>query len=221
MNISTQLIILNITKTGEKSVVLHTLSPDFGRKSFITTVSKSSPMAMFQPLNILDAEVIENPKSDLWRLRSISAGHALNSIRTNLYKNSITLFMSEVLFRAVKDGAREDGLFEWCTKQILTLEAMGSDFSNFHLRFLLELAGELGFRPDREGIAPFAGAQYDHIASLLTSSFAESMLVPLTGNDRNEIATALLEYLSFHSESRIEARSLKVLKELFTDTGRR
>ena len=91
MNISTQLIILNITKTGEKSIVLHTLSPDFGRKSFITTVSKSSPMAMFQPLNILDAEVIENPKSDLWRLKSISAGHALNSIRTNLYKNSITL----------------------------------------------------------------------------------------------------------------------------------
>ena len=37
----------------------------------------------------------------------------------------------------------------------------------------------------------------------------------MTGAVRNEIAELLLRYLSFHTETRIEARSLRVLRELF------
>ena len=55
----TQLIILNTTKVGERSLVLHTLSDEWGRRSFLTTVRKGSGMALCQPLstrcrNILD-----------------------------------------------------------------------------------------------------------------------------------------------------------------------
>ena len=50
---------------------------------------------------------------------------------------------------------------------------------------------------------------------LLRADFGASLLVPLSGEVRNEIAELLLRYLSFHSESRIEARSLRVLRELF------
>jgi hypothetical protein len=41
------------------------------------------------------------------------------------------------------------------------------------------------------------------------------MLLPLNGEARNEIAELLLRYLSYHTETRIEARSLRVLRELF------
>lgn len=212
---STRLIVLGVTKVGEKSVVLHTLSPDFGRRSFITSAGKSSPMALFLPLNILDAEVQENPKSDLWRLKSVSAAYPLFGIRGNVAKNAMTMFMSEVLYRTVTEGAYEEGLFEWCEKCILTLDALESDFANYHIRFLLELCAALGFRPELGDLAPFAG---DHLASLrdfLSMDFASSMLIPLNGHTRNEIAELLLRYISVHTESRLDVQSLKVLSELF------
>ena len=57
-------------------------------------------------------------------------------IRENLFKNSMTMFMAEVLYRAIKDGANEEGLYEWCEKNILLLDSIQSDFSNFHIHFL-------------------------------------------------------------------------------------
>ena len=55
----TRLIILNTTKIGERSLVLHALSPDWGRRSFVAAVPKGGVMALFQPLSVLDAEVVE------------------------------------------------------------------------------------------------------------------------------------------------------------------
>ena len=211
----TQLIILNTTKVGERSLVLHALSPDWGRRSFITSVPKGGGMALFQPLGILDAEVVENPKSDLWRVHGLSAKYPLVSLRTSASKNAISLFMSEVLYRAVREGGREEGLFEWCERAILTLDALEGDYANYHLRFLLELAAALGFSPSWEDLAPFAGEHLARVWELLRADFGASLLVPLSGEVRNEIAELLLCYLSFHSESRIEARSLRVLRELF------
>lgn len=212
---STRIIILGVTKVGEKSLVLHTLSPDFGRRSFIVSVGPKGGMALYLPLNILECEVVENPKSDLWRLRSIVALHPLGGIRSNMYKNTMTLFMSEVLYRAVRDGGCEEGLFEWCEKSILTLDALDSDFSNFHLRFLLELSSAMGFSPCLEDLMPFAGHHLSEIRDLLQKDFVSSLLVPLSGQSRAEIAESLLQYLSFHTDSRIEARSLKVLREVY------
>ncbi|MCR4824410.1 MAG: DNA repair protein RecO C-terminal domain-containing protein [Bacteroidales bacterium] len=211
----TRLIILNTTKIGERSLVLHALSPDWGRRSFIVSIPKGGRMALFQPLNILDAEVTENPRSDLWRAHGLSAVHALTGIRTSAAKNAMTLFMSEVLYRTIRDGAREEGLFEWCERAILTLDALDGDYANYHLRFLLELASALGFSPSLEDLAPFAESHLCDIRALLQSDFGSCMLVPLNGEARGEIAELLLRYLSYHAETRIEARSLRVLKELF------
>ena len=151
---ASEFILLATTKVGEKSLVVHTLSPEWGRRSFIAGVSGKTPMALFQPLSIIDGEVVENSKSDLWRLRELSAGEPLGGIRNDIRKNTMTLFMSEVLYRTLKDGTHEEGLYEWCRHSILTLDALASDFSNYHLRFLLEFAGALGFSPALEDLAP-------------------------------------------------------------------
>ncbi|MCQ2182271.1 MAG: DNA repair protein RecO C-terminal domain-containing protein [Bacteroidales bacterium] len=216
MTHSTLFIILAVTKIGEKSLVLHCLTKEWGRRSFIVSVSRTSGMAFFLPLNILNAEVIENPKSDLWRLHSVTAASPLNGIRSDVRKNSMTMFMSEVLFRTIKDGCNEDGLFDWCSRSVLTLDALENDFSNYHLRFLMELCGALGFLPSSEDLLPFAGKHLAEMEQLLSLDFSHFMLFPLSGSSRNEIAEILLHYLSHHVESRIEVKSLRVLRELFT-----
>mgnify|MGYP003310404232 CR=1 FL=1 len=215
MTHSAELIILATTKVGEKSLVLHTLSPDWGRRSFICSVSGASRTSLFLPLSILEAEITENPKSDLWRARAFCPAHSLNGLRENLYKNAITMFMSEVLYRTIKDGANEQGLYEWCRNSILTLDALESDFSNYHLRFVLELATVLGFSPSGQDLAPFAGERYQELKDLAALDFGRFMLYPLNGERRNEIAGILLKYLGYHTESSINIRSLSVLREIF------
>lgn len=215
MTVSTRLIVLNTVRTGESAMVLHTISPTFGRRSFITNIGKKTSMSLFLPLNVLDTEVIENPKSDLWRLRNIKALFPLTGIRDNIYKNTMTLFMSEVLFRVLKDGAWEDGLYEWCERNILTLNALEGDFSNYHIRFLMELASVLGFAPSIENLAPFAESHYGRLKTLLELDFPSFMLEPMSGEERNSLASVMLKYISYHADTPVNVKSLPVLRELF------
>lgn len=212
----TELIVLHTTKFGENSLVVHTLSRDYGRRSFlIRGVGKKSGMSLFLPLTLLEADVVESSKSTLYTAKNLVVRHPLMGIRNSVYKNSITMFMSEVLFRIVREGAYEQGLYEWCEKNILLLDAMQEDFSNFHIRFLLELTIALGFSPEAKDLLPFVGDHYAVVEKFMKLPFADSMLIPLTGPVRNEIAEEILRYIEFHTESAVNINSLKVLRELF------
>lgn len=215
MRSKAELIVLNHTKFGENSIVLHTLSEEYGRRGFLVRVSPKTAMALFLPLNILEAEVTENPKSDLWYARNFVSVAPLNGIRRNIHKNTMTLFMSEVLYRVVKDQTSEDGLASWLKGQILTLDALESDFANFHLMFLLDLCTALGFDPDAAGMAPFAEDRFAQVDALLKRPFGEALLLPLSGADRNAIADSVLRYIEYHTESAVNVRSLAVLREIY------
>ena len=213
---NTELIVLHTTKFGENSIVAHTLSKEYGRRSFlIKGVSRKAVMTLLLPLSILEAEILETSRSTLYTARNLSARFPLIGIRNDIFKNSMTLFMSEVLYRTVKEGTNEHGLYEWCERNILLLDAMQSDFSNFHLRFLLELAVVLGFSPDSQDLMPFVHEHYPIVERFMKESFADAMLIPLNGAIRNEIAEEILRYIEFHSESAVNIASLKVLRELF------
>ena len=215
MKSKAELIILNHTKFGENSIVLHTLSSEYGRRGFLVKVSPKTAMALFLPLNILQAEVTENPKANLWYARNFVSITPLNGIRGNIHKNTMTLFMSEVLYRVVKDQTNEDGLADWLKGQILTLDALQSDFANFHLLFLLNLCAALGFDPDAAGLAPFVDNNLQSVEALLSLPFTEALLLPLTGADRNTIAESILKYIEYHTESAVNVRSLAVLREIY------
>ena len=215
MTVTTDLIVLHTTKFGENSVVVHTLSREYGRRSFLVRGVGKRLMSLFLPLNILEAEIVESTKSTLYTARGLTARHPLMGIRSDVFKNSITMFMSEVLYRVVKDGVSEPGLYDWCERSILLLDAVQTDFSNFHLRFLLELAVALGFSPESRDLQPFVGENFDVVERLMRGSFAQTMLIPMNGPLRNEIAEQVLRYIEYHTDSTLRINSLKVLRELF------
>lgn len=282
MNTKAELIVLNHTKFGENAIILHTLSNEYGRRGFLVRAGAKSSMALFLPMNILEAEISENPKSQLWRASNFVCLSPLNGIRGDIRKNTMTVFMSEVLYRAILEDTNEGGLASWLKQEILTLDALKSDFSNFHLLFLLDLCSALGFSPSFPGLAPFAGTQLSNIEALLRnyyrdsqgfssrdgnsqsaslqdglsqsssyqdrlpqpSSFqdklpqpsqdrlsqpsfsqddsqgssvglAKALLQPLRGTDRNEIAEAIIRYISYHTETSLNIRSLAILREIF------
>ena len=215
MTKNTELIVLHTTKFGENSLVVHTLSKDYGRRSFLVRGAGKKAMSLYLPLNILEADIAESSKSNLYTARNVVMRYPLLGIRNDVFKNSMTMFMSEVLYRVVKDGTHEEGLFEWCEKTILMLDAIESDFSNNHIRFLLELTIALGFSPESRDLKPFVGEHYPILEKFMQYTLAESMLIPLNGTIRNEIAEDILRYIEFHTESTLNVNSLKVLRELF------
>jgi DNA repair protein RecO (recombination protein O) len=215
MTQNTELIVLHTTKFGENSLVVHTLSRDYGRRSFFVRGAGKRQMSFFLPLNILEADIQESSKTTLFTARNISSRHPLSGIRNNLYKNSMTMFMSEVPFRVLKEGADEQGLYQWCEKNILLLDAIQTDFSNFHIRFLLEMTMVLGFSPEARNLEPFVGEHYPIAERFMKEPFAESMLIPLSGKVRNELSEEILKYIEFHTESAVNVNSLKVLHEIF------
>ena len=215
MKQSAELVVLSTTKVGENQLVVHTLSKEFGRKGFIVRPGKKTSAALFMPLSILEADIVENPKSQLWSLKDVSALDALGGIRGNIHKNTISLFLAEVLFRTVREGAYEDGLYEWCVRSILTLDALEGDFSNFHVLWLLDFAAALGFRPTFQDMLPFAGDDAALFKQLLTSEFSEAMLVPMSGSKRTDLCESILRYLEFHTDQPIRVKSLSVLRELY------
>ena len=215
MTTNTELIVLHTTKFGENSIVIHTLSKDYGRRSFLVRGAGKKIMSLLLPLNIIEADITESTKSTLFTARNLSSASSLLGIRNNIYKNTMTMFLSEVIYRTIKEGAQEQGLFEWCRGQILLLDALQNDFSNFHIRFLLELSVALGFSPESSDLMPFVGENYVTVSQFMTTSFAESMLIPLSGPVRNKICEDVLRYIEYHTESTLTINSLKVLRELF------
>lgn len=210
-----QVIVLNYTKIRDNSIVLHTLGRRYGRKSFLVKTGRKAKMAFYLPLNILELSVTENPKTDLWQACPVQASYPLLGIRNNVFKNTMSLFMAEVIYRTVKDGAQEDGLYDWCVRQILTLDALQSDFSNYHIYFLLEFCVALGFRPEASDMIPFTGDNQPLVEQFMRSDLPSAMLIPLTGRVRNDMAASIIRYLEFHTESAVNIRSLQVLREFF------
>lgn len=211
-----RIIVLNTTDFGDKSLVVHCISDRWGRRSFMASRSSKASSGIYSPMNIVDCEVTPSTKSDLWRMQNPALHMPLASIRGSICKTAISLFMSEVLYRTVREPVQDDGeFFSWCEKAVMTLDNLGSDFANYHIVFLLGLAAALGFRPDTDSIAPFAGRQLTRLRQFLTLDIPEAMLVSLSGSERTDICRCIIKYLEAHTEYRLDINSLDVLHELF------
>ena len=55
----TEFIVLHTTKFGENSLVVHTLSKEYGRRGFLVRgAGRKSSTSLFQPLSILEADIV-------------------------------------------------------------------------------------------------------------------------------------------------------------------
>ena len=89
MTQNTELIVLHTTKFGENSLVVHTLSKDYGRKSFLVRAAGKKAMSLFLPLNILEADIIESSKSNLFTAKNVALRHPLLGIRNDVFKKNL------------------------------------------------------------------------------------------------------------------------------------
>lgn len=146
-------IVLRTVKYGETSVIVSIYTELFGIQSYIVNgVRKSSKKGhgranLFQPSSMLDLVVYQNDLHNLQRLKEFKWGYLYETVMFDIKKNSVALFMVELLQKTIKQPEPNAELFYFIEDSFIHLDK-GSDavVANFPLFFALHLTFFFGFR---------------------------------------------------------------------------
>jgi DNA repair protein RecO (recombination protein O) len=237
-----QAIVLHLTKYGDSGLIAHVLDSRLGRRGiYLRGMKKSKNSAVtahFHNLALLEVVTAASTKSKLLYLREYHPLVQLHSIRTDISKGAIALFVSEVIYRTLREESGDEELFEWLKGMISTLEALEGNCANFHLKFLAGFCRQMGFlphdnwseqtplfdiisarfvTPDSSNDSGYLFSEQDSLLlhRLLSADFNEAMQIPLNAKARNSFCDQMLKYLSYWLETSINIRSVAVLHTIF------
>ena len=146
------------------------------------------------------------------------------------------MFLSEFLFRVLKEEGRDEALFSYLAGSVMWLDTCEKSFSNFHLVFLIRLSRFLGLYPNTEDYAegayfdlmnacftmekPFHGMflhpeESARIVNLMRMKYDNMHLFTMKRMERNRCLDIINEYYRLHLPDFPELKSLPVLQELF------
>ena len=215
------MILLHTTKYGDSSIILHGFTREQGRKSFIIRgVGKkkgSNSTALLHPLSILETELRPGADYSIAQLKDYSAKYPLHSLRSNVIKNTIAIYMSELLYRTLRDSEGDPALYDFIEKAILTLNSLEGSTPNFHIWFTIKYISMLGFMPDSSSLFAFdifTPQERELLTKFLTTGIEELLLLPLKRETRNEFIGTLVKFLEQSLGQRIEIKSLNVLHQV-------
>lgn len=147
----TEGLVLRYVKYGESSIIVTIYTDKFGLSAFVVngvrSIKSKGKIAFYQPMNLLDLVVYHKEGRDINRISEVKSLAPLNSIRDDIRKSSIAIFLNEILNKCLKEETRNEILFHFLKESIIELEQQEKDFQNFHLIFLLKLSRYLGFEP--------------------------------------------------------------------------
>lgn len=236
----TQAIVLHSLKYGETRLIVDIFTRSMGRQSFIVSIPKSTKAKikkqLFQPLSILEIEFDSRPKVQLQKLADARLASPFSSIPFQPHKLSISLFLAEFLYYALRGEQQNEHLFDYVTNSLLWLDGQQDRFSNFHLVFLMRLSRFLGFYPNldnyqsgdyfdlRESMfqsAPPVHRDFlfpeeaDKVQLMMRMDFPTMHLYRMSHDDRNRLLEVTLKYYRLHLPDFPELKSVSVLQELY------
>lgn len=214
------MILLHTTKYGDSSIILHGYTAESGRESYLLRGAgkkKDISIGCLHPLSILEIETSSGTKSSLKYVKEFVPQYRLNSLREDVFKSSIAIFISEVLYRSLLEGESDEKMYVFLTDSIITLNELERDYANFHLWFLSKYASILGYKPQgllTEEFNPFSAEEFELLQRFNNEPFSETMCIPLNGEQRTSFATNAISYLEYHLGFKFEPKSLKILHRL-------
>ena len=236
----TQAIVLHSLKYGETRLIVDMFTRSQGRQSFIVSIPKSVKgkikKQLFQPLTLLEIEYDLRPKLQLQKLSDVRLASPFSSIPFDPNKLSISLFIAEFLYYALRSEQRNEPLFDYIVNSIQWLDAQTNRFANFHLVFLMRLSRFLGFYPNldhyqagdyfdlRESVflpVPPVHRDFLHpqeaekIQLMMRMDFPTMHLFHMSHQERNRLLEVSLIYYRLHLPDFPELKSVSVLQELY------
>ncbi len=239
MMTTSEAIVLNTLKYGETKIFVNAYTREYGMVTLSTSSSKrrrGSFVNCFQPLNIIEVEFDAKPKSDIYPIKSARISYPATDIAFNPYKMSISMFLAEFLWHALKNEQKDYALFDYIVQSIEWLDAAQDGYSNFHIIFMTKLSKFVGIYPNTDSYSrgswfDLAGGTFDlaahmsaralkpadaDIVKLLSRlSFSTMHMLKMSRHERNRCAETIMEYYRLHLPNFPELKSFAVLKELF------
>jgi DNA repair protein RecO (recombination protein O) len=238
MLVSTESISLNYVKYSETSIIVKCYTKSDGIKSYLlkgirSPKKKSLNIGLFQPLTILEIDANHKNRGNLEIIRSAKISRAYKTIHLDVYKNSMVLFLSEILSKTIKEEEANIELFNFIKNSMIWLDT-SNNFSNFHIHFLVKLLPFLGILPEKsdnklEAFNMIAGifCEYDHsefcingklvqyFKSFLGTEFDDILIEINSITKRRELIEFLIKYMQIHIPNFNRPKSINILYELF------
>ncbi len=144
-------IVLNNTNFRDNSVISHIYTEKFGRQSYILHGVRNQKGVVrpshIMPLNLLDIVVYHKSSSQIQQIKELRCDPILQSVHFNVYKNSIALFVAEVLSAVLREEETNPQMFQFLTHFIHILDLEEGRVANYPSYFLIQLSRYLGFYP--------------------------------------------------------------------------
>ena len=248
MTHKTKGIVLRTVKYGETSLVVTIYTELFGIQTYmvngVRTINRSgNKSAMFQPAAILDMEVYHSDQKNMQRIKEYNWAFLYGHILSDVVKNSIALYMVELLYKTLKQPESNSNLFYFCEDSLMQLDTAEKNIAaNFALFFSLHLTDFFGFRingSNTENIAAenlyldlregdFVQVQPTHpdfihghyatvTAELLKIRLpAELNQLKLNQQTRRELLLKFQDYYALHIHDFGQMKTLEVLHEVLS-----
>jgi DNA repair protein RecO (recombination protein O) len=148
MLITTRGIVFRFTKFRETSIIANIYTEELGLNSYIVNSVRSAKskfkIGYFEPLSLVDITCYHQANRDINRISEIKSAYPLHSLRQDIYKSAISMFIAEVLNKCIIERDKNIDLFGFLFNSILSLEKSEKN-NSFHLQFMIKLAQYLGF----------------------------------------------------------------------------
>ena len=212
-------VVFRFTKYGESSIIVNIFTEMFGLQSYIVngvrTRTAKSRIALYQPLTLLELIVYHRENANINRIKEVKCLYPYQSLHLDIRKSAVALFINEIINKTVKEESHADEMCGFMITSFVTLDQLGTQVENFHLRFLLKLSRLLGFGAyntnDILGARMIDSATEKLLSELIESDYADSLTI--TNSERREILDLLLRFYGDHVVVG-EVRSVQVLRDV-------
>lgn len=147
----TTAIILRTLKYSDNSIIATVYTKNIGKVSVIlnSVHSKKSnnKINYLQPFFIVEMELYFKEKNNIHKVKEIKPQYNYKTLPYNITKSSLAFFLSEVLYKSIKEEEENEALYNFIEQAILYIDEETEKLSNFHLYFLMGLTKLLGFFP--------------------------------------------------------------------------
>lgn len=238
MLVTTKAIVLNAIKYGDSNLIVKCYTELEGSKSYLLRGVLSSKKgklktAYFQPLTQLKIVANHNNKGTLNSIKEVQVINHYKTVFTNITKQSIVFFLSEVLTYSIQEEENNVELYQFLEASLGWLDS-NEKIANFHLYFLLNLTKYLGFYPETnnskfeyfdltEGGFVNTSPKFEYISGndleafkkLLGIHFDALDKIEFNAKTRQQVLTILIRYFELHLSGFRKPKSLTILKSVF------
>lgn len=243
MTHKTKGIVLRTIKYGETSVVVTIFTELFGVQTYmvngVRTAKRSSAKANhFQPGAMLDLIVYHSDQKPMQRIKEFKWDYLFRQVLSDVIKNSIALYMVELLQKCLKQPEQNTPLFYFCEDALIQLDGADKTVTaNFALYFAIQLPHFFGFRINddynkentildlEEGNFVSRQPEHPHFMdgenAQITSQFLkvmqpdELLQFKLHHQTRRKLLQYYQDYYALHIPDFGQMRTLYVLNEIF------